>query len=170
MDVLETKKKHERLGFTKLETAEIANEVNSLLASEAVFYHKLRAFHWNVQGRDFYDLHEKFEALYNEVKVNIDDFAERVRVFGKTPIYKLKEIISTSLIKEEDCDDMSGEVMVRSIVADIEILLEHLLGVTEVATQNGDMGTAQLANNSIQSFEKTHWMLTSWLNVHPSEK
>ena len=35
-------------------------------------YHKLRNFHWNVDGADFFELHQEFEDEYNTVKENID--------------------------------------------------------------------------------------------------
>ena len=43
---------------------EIANELNSLLANYQIYYQNLRGFHWNIQGRNFFELHEKFEELY----------------------------------------------------------------------------------------------------------
>jgi len=45
-------------------------------ASEFSFYMKTHAFHWNVEGRDFYEYHILFETIYQEVLDHIDDFAE----------------------------------------------------------------------------------------------
>ena len=80
-----------KLGFSHLETAEIVLNLNKLLANYHVHYQKLRNFHWNVEGPEFFELHQKFEEQYNEVKVNIDDIAERIRIFDKKPMSTLSE-------------------------------------------------------------------------------
>lgn len=76
------KKTYRKLGFTYLETAEIVVHLKELIANYIVHYHKLRNFHWNVDGADFFELHQEFENEYNVVKENIDVLAERIRVFG----------------------------------------------------------------------------------------
>ena len=55
-----------------METAEIVVSLNTLLANYQVFYNKLRNFHWNIEGPEFFELHEEFENEYNTVKENID--------------------------------------------------------------------------------------------------
>lgn len=53
-------------------------QLNDLLASLHVAYQNLRAFHWNIQGKHFFTLHDKFEEYYNATLVRIDDVAERI--------------------------------------------------------------------------------------------
>ena len=53
-------------------------ELNTLLAEYHVYYQKLRNFHWNILGRNFFDLHEKFEELYEDARTKIDEIAERI--------------------------------------------------------------------------------------------
>ena len=82
-----------KLGYTALETLEIVNTMNQVLADYSLHYQKLRNFHWNVKGAEFFDVHEKFEAQYNDAKVAIDDIAERIRVFGQTPYSNMTEYL-----------------------------------------------------------------------------
>ena len=91
------RKPFRKLGFTYLETAEIVVSLNQLMANYFVHYNKLRNFHWNVDGHDFFELHEEFEKEYNTVNQNIDIIAERIRVFGLKPSMKIKEILDLSL-------------------------------------------------------------------------
>lgn len=65
-------------------TDTLVNKLNALLANYHVFYQKLRNFHWNVKGDDFFDQHEKFEQYYDTTKLNIDVIAERIRVWPQT--------------------------------------------------------------------------------------
>lgn len=149
------------LGFESEEVKECVNLLNDLLCNLQVHYQKLRNFHWNVEGGDFYDLHEQFQLEYNAVSVQIDDIAERIRVFGFKPISTLKEYVSISNIKEAS-SELSGEAMVKEIINDIEILLSYMIEVIEYANEIADLSTAMLITEFMKRTEKTHWMLTSF--------
>jgi starvation-inducible DNA-binding protein len=160
----ETKSKervYSRLGYTKLETAGIVDALNKLLANFSVHYQKLRNFHWNVKGPDFFDVHEKFETQYNEAKVAIDDIAERIRVFNQTPFSTMREFLDNSEIKESDTN-MTALEMVREIIKDYEILLESMFKVIEVSIEVGDSGTEDMIKGFVKKTEKNHWMLTAF--------
>lgn len=52
--------------------------VNKQIANWTVLYTKLHNYHWYVTGPDFFTLHAKFEELYNEAALHIDELAERL--------------------------------------------------------------------------------------------
>ncbi|MEP5612903.1 MAG: DNA starvation/stationary phase protection protein [Cyclobacteriaceae bacterium] len=156
-----TKKTHWKLGYSKLETAEMVDALNKLLANYSVHYQKLRNFHWNVKGGDFFEIHEKFEDQYNVAKESIDDIAERIRVFGQTPMSTMREYLDTSVIKESGTE-LTGLQMVKAILKDYETLLEFMFGVIEVAIENGDSGTEDMIKGFVKQIEKNHWMLTAF--------
>lgn len=151
-----------RLGYSVKDTDETVNNMNVLIASYHVHYQKLRNFHWNVTGRDFFDLHEKFEELYNFAKTNIDDLAERIRVFGAMPMATLSEYLATSRVTEPVGIPSSAE-MVDQVLADFEILLSQMMNVLETANELGDVSTIDLVNDMVKATEKHYWMLTAWL-------
>lgn len=160
---METKEKtFIRLGFNQKDTSELIDQVNLLISSYHVHYQKLRNFHWNVTGKDFFDLHEKFEELYNFSKENIDDLAERVRVFGARPTATLKEYLEVSKIKEP-IGVPHPEEMVDQILSDFEILLSQMINVLETANDLGDVSTIDLVNSMVKQTEKYYWMFTSWM-------
>lgn len=163
METLLKEKPHKRLGFAGLETAEIVNKLNTVLANYQMFFHKLQNYHWNVVGSDFYDIHETTEELYTKGLTNIDSIAERVRVFGKTPLYRLSEYIEISEIKETT-HELSAEYMVNELITDITTLTSFILEASEIASENGDIGTAHMMNNLILEFETYHWQLSAWNN------
>lgn len=66
------------LGLPVKETEVIIGELNSLLSNYQVYYQNLRRIHWNIRGKRFFDLHVKFEELYNDSQLKIDLIAERV--------------------------------------------------------------------------------------------
>jgi starvation-inducible DNA-binding protein len=154
-------KTHRKLGFDSEETKEVVEGLNHLLANLHVHYQKLRNYHWNVTGHDFFELHEVFEQEYNEVKLEIDEIAERIRVFGKTPMSTMKEYLETSEIKETGTD-LSSKEMVEEILNDFETLLSFMVESVEAADKIGDIATNDLITGYIKRTEKIHWMLTSF--------
>jgi starvation-inducible DNA-binding protein len=158
-----------KLGFTHIETEEIVQSLNKLLANYHIHYQKLRNFHWNVEGVNFFELHRKFEEQYNEVKVVVDEVAERVRIFGKKPMSALSEYLQTSEIKEV-YGSLTAYQMVQEMLKDFEVLLSYMMDVTYAANKIGDAGTEEMITTFIKSQEKKHWMFTSWLKgQEPSE-
>ena len=60
------------LGLPVKETEVIAAELNILLSNFQVYYQNLRGIHWNIRGKRFFQLHVKFEELYNDSQLKID--------------------------------------------------------------------------------------------------
>lgn len=156
------KAKPVKLGWSTEETEKVVAVLNELLANYSVHYQKLRNYHWNVKGSDFFDLHDQFEQQYNEARENIDEVAERIRVFGKTPLSTMKEYLDRSQIKETGTD-LPSDLMVREILNDYTILLESMFGVVDVAQDQGDSGTEEMIKVFIHNLEKHHWMLSAFL-------
>jgi len=155
------KKSYIKLGFTGKETEEIVNSLNLLMANYHVFYQKLRNYHWNVTGGDFFDLHDKFEELYTEAVTNIDDIAERIRVFGKTPMSRMQDYLQFSEIKETGTD-LTPDQMISEVLKDIEIMDSFMIDAVENASEAGDVASVDMLNKMIKSIEKHHWMLKSF--------
>ncbi len=154
---------YRKLGFDSEESNEVVQSLNFLLANLHVHYQKLRNYHWNVTGSDFFDLHERFEEEYNEVKVEIDEIAERIRVFGHTPVSTLKEYLDMSEIKETGTE-LTGNEMVKEVLNDFEILLSFMVDALEASGEIGDVATEDMLTGYIKRTEKIHWMLTSFIS------
>ena len=68
------------LGLPVKESEAIVKELNILLSNYQVFYQNLRGLHWNIRGKRFFNLHVKFEEMYNDAQLKIDLIAETMRV------------------------------------------------------------------------------------------
>lgn len=149
------------LGYTKAESEQLVNALNKLLANYSMHYQKLRNFHWNVKGNDFFDIHEKFEDQYNDAKVAIDEIAERIRVFGQTPLSNMSDYLEKAEIQESGTD-LDGMAMVKEILNDYRILIEYMYNCIDAAIESGDMGTEDMMKRFVYQTEKNHWMMTSF--------
>ncbi|MGC9341683.1 MAG: Dps family protein [Bacteroidales bacterium] len=134
-----------------------------LLANYHVFYQKLRNYHWNVTGGDFFDLHEKFEELYTEAVTNIDEIAERIRVFGMTPMSTMKDYLENSTIQETGTN-LSDTEMLTEVLKDMETIDSFLIESIDRASEHGDVATMDMLNKMAKSIEKHHWMLKAFMS------
>ena len=162
LDTSMAKTKPVKLGWKAEEIDKISHALNAVLANYSVHFQKLRNFHWNVTGSDFFDLHVEFEEQYKEALDHIDEIAERIRVFGESPTGTMQEYLRQSEIKE--CSsDISSDLMVREILSDYRILLQYLNAVVQIATEHHDTGTENMTKAFIMKIEKHHWMLSAFL-------
>jgi starvation-inducible DNA-binding protein len=156
----QNEKSYQKLGFTYLETSEIVIALNHLLANYQVHYHKLRNYHWNVEGPDFFELHGTFEEDYKLTENNIDDVAERIRVFGIKARLSIVDNLELSEIKETKLT-ISALEMVREVLKDFEILHSKMLDVLNAALETGDNATELMISEFMRALEKRNWMYTS---------
>lgn len=156
------RKPFKKLGFSAMETAEIVIALKKLMANYQVYYHKMRNSHWNIEGSDFFELHEEFENEYNEAKKNIDLIAERIRVFGILPAMSMEEVLQISQINESN-EKITSYEMVKEVLHDYGVLHELMLDTINAALETGDIGTENLIADFILNLEKRHWMFTSWI-------
>jgi len=155
-------KNYRKLGFDSEEAKEIVESLNTLMSNYHIHYQKLRNYHWNVEGHSFFELHAFFELEYNSVKVQIDEIAERIRVFGMKPVSTLKEYLEISEIKETNNSLVSGE-MSKEILIDFELLISLCIDAHEKTSLAGDLATSDLLIAYIKRTEKSHWMLSAFV-------
>lgn len=137
-------------------------QLNELVATWSVLYTKLHNYHWYVSGPSFFTLHTKFEELYNEVTLNLDDLAERILSRGGKPVATLGEHLKLSIIEEASGEE-AAEEMVEVTVADFKKIMDAVEKGMELASEAGDDRTEDLLNAQYQSLEKHSWMLSAFL-------
>ncbi|WP_374719868.1 Dps family protein [Parageobacillus toebii] len=141
---------------------QLTDIVNKQIANWSVLYIKLHNYHWYVKGPQFFTLHEKFEQLYNEAALHIDELAERLLALGGAPVATMKECLEQSSVKEATGQE-TDEQMVATIVSDFETMIGELKEGMQVAEEVGDETTGDMLLGIHQSLEKHVWMLKSFL-------
>lgn len=145
-----------------MENQHIANELNNLLANYQIYYQNLRGFHWNIQGKYFFELHVKFEELYTDTAVKIDEVAERILTIGFTPLHSFQDYLDTATVKPAK-DVHDGEKAVKLIVDNLTALVEQQKEIRTQAEESGDTATGDMLATFVEEQEKTLWMYRSWL-------
>ena len=149
------------LNLDKKKTTTTAKELNVLLADYHLYYQKLRNFHWNVIGHNFFDLHIKFEEIYDDAKLKIDEIAERILTLRFQPTSNFTDYVKLSNIKESPSDTKDLK-MVEILLDDHGKLLKQMRTVVEKADAAGDEGTIDMIGGFIGHIEKISWMLDAW--------
>ena len=104
---------------------EVIEALNKQVAEWTVLYTKLHNYHWYVKGPNFFSLHEKFEELYNEASVYVDDLAERILAIEGNPIATLREALEWSVIEEAE-KNLTANQMVEQLSKDFTTVIAQL--------------------------------------------
>lgn len=139
----------------------VVKDLNRLLADATVFYQKLRHYHWNVDGRHFFELHTKFETMYDAWALTIDGIAERILMLDAVPLHTLESLLKAASLKEDE-EIPAAEEMVRRIEADLHAIHTFSGKIVDASDKAGDRGTTNLLDAMRDSIEKDLWMLRSW--------
>ena len=150
------------LNLDKKKVATTVEELNILLADYHLYYQKLRNFHWNIIGKSFFDLHEKFEEMYDDAVLKIDEIAERILTLRFQPTSNYSDYLSISNLKESKSEFTDSE-MVKILLEDHGKVLTQMRKVVKVADDSDDEGTIDLIGAYIRELEKTSWMLDAWI-------
>jgi len=141
----------------------LVDSVNVQVANFTVMYEKLHHYHWFVKGHHFFELHKKFEELYDEVTLHLDEMAERLLIKGEKPVSTLKECLNTATIKEADGTEQSEQEMVQAVVNDFSQLVGEIKETISLAENEGDPVTADMFTGINESLGKHVWMLKAFL-------
>ncbi len=150
------------IGLNEKMSVELAESLNELLANYQLFYQNSRGFHWNIKGEKFFELHLKFEELYTDALLKIDEIAERILTLGFTPLHTFTDYVKQSSIKEaKNIGD--GKKAVENVLDGFKILLQAERKILELSAKAEDEGTNALMSDYIREQEKSVWMYSAYL-------
>jgi len=150
------------IGLDSEKCEKLAISLNELLCNYSILYQNTRGYHWNIQGEKFFELHLKFEELYNDLFIKIDDIAERILTLGYKPQYQFSRYIQeTSITESYEVSD--GQKSVKEILNALTVLLKKQREILDLSDEIGDEGTNALMSDYIREQEKLVWMYSAYL-------
>ena len=150
------------IGIEKVKAVKLVNELNILLSDYELFYQNLRGLHWNIVGKEFFELHLKFEELYKDAFIKIDEIAERILTLEGEPFHAYSDYLKTAEIQEEK-NIKDGEKGIEIVIKNFGTLIDKERQILSLASDANDEGTVALMSDYISETEKTLWMLHSYL-------
>ncbi len=150
------------IGLKETDCKKISEKLNILLANYSVFYQNTRGAHWNIKGNQFFTLHPKFEELYNNLVLKIDEIAERILTLGAIPNHNYSDYLKLSIIKESN--EVSDAIKcVENILESFKIVIDLQRDLLDITDKAGDEGTNSQMSDYITEQEKEVWMYNSYL-------
>lgn len=143
-------------------SVDLTSVLNKQISNWGVLFVKLHNFHWYVKGTQFFTLHLKFEELYNEAALHIDNLAERVLAIKGKPLATMSDYLATASVKEASGTETATE-QVAATIADFETIIAELKVGLKAAEEADDETTGDLLLAIHTSLEKHVWMLSSFL-------
>ncbi len=150
------------IGINSEKAIELSDKLNKLLADYQLFYQNLRGLHWNIKGREFFELHLKFEEFYDNAVIKIDEIAERILTLEGNPLHTFTDYLKVSEIKEEK-SITNGIEGINLIINNFTVLILKEREILSSASEAEDEGTVSLMSDYISETEKTLWMLNSYI-------
>lgn len=156
-------KKLNAIGLDSKKSGQLAGKLNELLANYSLFYQNTRGYHWNIKGEKFFELHLKFEELYNDLLLKIDEVAERILTLGHAPLHRYSDYKKVSKIAESS-QVSNGLKAVEDILNSFKIIIGIQRELLALSAETGDEGTNALMSDYIRAQEKLVWMYSAFLN------
>ncbi len=154
--------KKNQIGLDEKQGKVLADKLNNLLSNYQLFYINARGFHWNITGEKFFELHLKFEELYTDALLKVDEIAERILTLGHTPIHSFSDYVKISQIKEVT-QVSKGKVAIESVLDSFSILLTLEREILAISAEANDEGTNSLMSDYIKQQEKLVWMYSAFM-------
>ena len=142
----------------------LADNLKTLLATNFAYYLKAQGFHWNVEGPDFGELHDFFQAIYEDAYSALDPTAEYIRYLG--------EYAPASLERYSELTEIAGQIkiprarlMLEELNANNNQMLDVLTACFASANEENEQGIANFIAERLSAHGKYRWQLTSYLKV-----
>ena len=138
-------------------------KLNVYLSNLSVLNVNLHNIHWNVVGKQFVQIHEFTEGLYDDFFEKYDAVAELLKMKGEKPLVKLSDYLKNATIKELDGDKFSCN-------ESLEIVLDYLNEMNNLATEirneadeDGDFEVVAEFEGHVSGYSKNIWFIKSML-------
>lgn len=138
---------------------EIIKNLNEFLSDLEVMSVKLQNYHWNVQGKHFFVLHEKLEEYYDEIRDQIDEIAEHILTKGAQPLGTMKDFVQNSQIQEAKDEKVKCDIIYNNVIQDFKTLQQKAREIKELADKQTDYETSSMMDDYLCNYAKKLWML-----------
>jgi starvation-inducible DNA-binding protein len=139
--------------------------LNLRLADVTDLHSQVKWAHWNVKGKDFYQLHLLFDSIAEHLEEHIDTIAERITALGGVANGTVRETAAKSSIKEADLTASDGPEMLKFLVANVGFVANALRQAINEAEDLEDAITVDLFTTMTREFDKDLWFLEAHTQV-----
>ncbi len=142
---------------------EITDNLNLYLANLNTLYVKFHNLHWNVVGKQFKNIHEYLEVIYDGFANSLDEIAEILKMHNVYPLASMKDYLNTTTIKELDSKDYTIDDVLNISKEDLSTM--KCLGekIRKLADDSDLYDIVSIIEDHLTNYSKTLWFLNSML-------
>lgn len=137
--------------------------LNQQLADILDLMTQTKQAHWNVKGRDFYQLHELFDELAANLAGHMDTIAERATALGGLATGTARMAAANSRLPEYPLDVTEGMDHVSCLTDRYATFAAGIRRAIDSAEDLGDKGSADLFTDIVRDIDKQLWFLEAHL-------
>jgi starvation-inducible DNA-binding protein len=139
--------------------------LNQQLANTYDLYSQAKQAHWNVKGAQFFQLHELFDKLAEELQGYVDEIAERATALGGLAQGTVRMSAANSQLPELELNVTDSLPMVEALADRYAVLASGMRQAIESAEEQGDADTADLFTEVSRGLDKSLWFLEAHLQT-----
>lgn len=139
--------------------------LNARLADSIDLYTQTKFAHWNVKGKDFYQVHLLFDAIAEHVEEAVDLIAERVTALGGVANGTLREAAAASSLDEYDLNARGSMEHVNALLNQLATVANAVREAIDQADELDDKGTSDLFTEIVREMDKDIYFLEAHLQA-----
>ncbi|MBN0919065.1 Dps family protein [[Mycoplasma] gypis] len=101
-------------------------DLKTLQASLMFLQVKVKNYHWNVKGFDFFETHETLDKFYDDTVEQLDALAEKIVMLDDIALGNVQESFSLSFIKEDKSATYETQYIYKNLVSDLNHILDFV--------------------------------------------
>jgi starvation-inducible DNA-binding protein len=138
---------------------ELNTSMKIVLANTFAMYFKAHGHHWNVEGKDFSQMHDFFSGIYEELFAAVDQIAEQIRALDDYVPYGLDTVSSIATIKDSSINGNNIPSMLQDLMDANASVIEALNAAHKLAEAEGNRGLVNHIEGRLDVHAKHGWML-----------
>lgn len=138
---------------------ELQTAMKIVLANTYGMYFKAHGHHWNVEGKDFSQMHDFFAGIYEELFAAIDKIAEEIRALDEYAPYNMSELSSMTTVKESRIYGTDVSKMLADLRDANGSVIEALNSAHKLAEAENNRGLVNLIEERLDVHAKHGWII-----------
>ena len=143
----------------------LASQLAKLLGDTVNLSFLAQGAHWNVKGSDFYQMHQFFQEIYEDVFGSIDPLAESILKMGYDAPYLLSDFSAFSSVMPARVTTGNKIEFAQALYVANQEVLSCLNTGFALADQANQQGVADFLAGRVDMHQKWEWQLRATLGV-----
>jgi starvation-inducible DNA-binding protein len=151
-----------RIDLPESTRKEVSDQLNETLAATLDVWSQVKQAHWNVKGKDFYQLHLLFDQVATELYEYVDLVAERITSIGSTAHGTIRMAAAATPLPDYPLEAVNGKDHLIAVAERLAAYGKHVRAGIE-KTQELDADTADIYTEISRNTDLRLWFIESHL-------